>query len=142
VLNEVLPWDWSVIRPRDTLILCQVRAERLKTALALFQVEQGKPAARLEDLVPRYLSALPADPFSGQSFLYRVSQGERITDRHVLKEVAAGQGVLWSVGPDRNDNGGTIQDKGVPLSDVKTWSGKGLDLIFLVPRWSAPRKEK
>jgi hypothetical protein len=140
VLNEVFPWDWSIIRARDTQVLCQVRAERLKTALALYQVEQGKPAARLADLVPRFLAALPADPFSGQSFLYRVSRGERITDRHLIKEVASGQGVLWSVGPDGNDNGGTVQDKGVPMSDVQTWADKGLDLIFLVPRWPGPRK--
>src|SRR5207244_4278493 len=54
---------------------CRVRAARLTVALALYQAESGKPAGRLEDLVPRYLAALPADPSSGQPFHYRVSRG-------------------------------------------------------------------
>src|SRR5262249_15613542 len=128
------------------LVECRLRAARLIVALALYQVETGKPAGRLEDLVPRYLAALPADPFSGQPFHYRVSLGERIVwlpnhlvssegTEEVSKDVQPGQGVLWSVGPDGSDNGGKRRYNEKYFDDIK-----GLDLIFLVPQWPAPRK--
>ena len=117
--------------------LCSLRAARLQIALALYQIAKGKPAVRLEDLVPRSLDKLPLDPFNGQSFHYRVSQGERIVWADNSSEVAggeplrravsAGQGVLWSVGPDGRDDGGRQQVAGA--------DGPGADMIFLVPQW-------
>jgi hypothetical protein len=125
------------VREGEARALCALRAARLQVALALYQTEKGKPAARLEDLVPHYLGKLPLDPFSGQPFHYRVSKGERIvwTDNSSetagveppRREVSAGQGVLWSVGPDRRDDGGLRQAAGV--------EGTGADMIFLVPHW-------
>ena len=130
------------VRASETLDLCRVRAARMRLALALHEAENGKPAKRLRDLVPRYLTALPADPFSGKPFHYRVSNGERIdrrrevsgTDEHGdFQRVAAGQGVLWSVGPDLVDDGGVKDGSDVLLF---AWSkSSGLDLIFLVPQW-------
>jgi hypothetical protein len=124
-------------REGEARAVCTLRAARLQTALALYQVEKGKPAARLEDLVPHYLDKLPLDPFSGQPFRYRISKGERIvwTDNSSetagaeppRREVSAGQGVLWSVGPDRRDDGGLRQVAGI--------EGTGADMIFLVPQW-------
>jgi len=49
-----------------------VRGGLLITALARYQAEQGKAAKKLDDLVPRYLPALPIDPYSGKPFQYRV----------------------------------------------------------------------
>jgi hypothetical protein len=60
--------------------LCRARALRIETALVLYQVEQGKVSPALEALVPRYLEALPKDPYSGKGFRYRVSDGEWIED--------------------------------------------------------------
>jgi hypothetical protein len=124
---------------------CRVHAARLSVALALYQAETGQPAERLEDLVPRYLAALPADPFSGQPFHYRVSRGERLVweaERYpnteiVYRDVPAGQGILWSVGPDRTDNGGKKRFIGYHPA-----SATGLDVIFLVPAWPELRKGK
>ncbi len=116
---------------------CRVRAARLQMALAHYQAEQGKAATSLDDL---QLPALPEDPYSRQSFHYRVSQGERITwsrqlaggGREFVREVPAGWGILWSVGPDGGDDGGTRQ------WEEPTRSGAGRDVIFLVPTTKAP----
>lgn len=54
------------------------RAAMLLVTLRLFQAETGKPASGLEQLVPKYLAAVPADPFDGQPFRYRLSAGEWI----------------------------------------------------------------
>jgi hypothetical protein len=49
-------------------------------------------------------------------------------------KLAAGTGVLWSVGPDKADNGGTygLSMKGSPSSPAG-------DLIFVIPR---PEKKR
>ncbi|HEX5269134.1 MAG TPA: ABC transporter permease [Gemmataceae bacterium] len=109
--------------------LCRVRGTRLQLALALYQAEHGKPAASPDELG----ADLPDDPYARQPFHYRVSRGERVTWQRNLpgggveavREVPAGWGVLWSVGPDGGDDGG-----------VRQWDGSangGRDVIFLVP---------
>jgi hypothetical protein len=60
----------------DKVDLCRLRAARIQLALVLYQLDQGKAAPTLATLVPRYLEALPQDPYSGQDFRYRVSDGE------------------------------------------------------------------
>jgi hypothetical protein len=127
---------WSSVMPR-----CRVRAVRLQVALAAYQAKERKPAARLDDLVPRYLKTIPVDPFSGRPFGYRVSAGEKIEVAQWQPEgeprfltVSAGQGVLWSTGADRSDDGGRKQ--GLDLDGSAPSSREpGLDLIFLVPQW-------
>jgi hypothetical protein len=121
--------------------LCRVRAARFQVALVLYQVENSKPAARLDDLVPRYLDRPLVDPYSGQPFHYRVSAGERIEnwseDRDGVaqpRDVPAGQGVLWSVGPDGKDDGGHRQGRTAP-SGHEAGEAQGPDMIFLVPQW-------
>jgi hypothetical protein len=121
--------------------LSRVRAARLQVALALYQAENGKPAARLEDLVPRYLDRPLVDPYSGQPFHYRVSAGERIENWSEEpagvwrpRDVPAGQGVLWSVGPDGKDDGGHRQG-GASQAGPGAGEAHGPDMIFLVPRW-------
>jgi hypothetical protein len=82
--------------------LCRLRALRLQIALALYQVQEKKPATKLADLVPKYLPELPTDPFSGRPFGYRISPGEetRSAGRDEILRVSPGQGLVWSVGPD------------------------------------------
>ncbi|HWG43573.1 MAG TPA: hypothetical protein VN688_12370, partial [Gemmataceae bacterium] len=58
--------------------VARLRASQLQVALRLYQAETGKPAATLDVLVPRYLSAIPVDPFDGRPFRYRLSKGEHI----------------------------------------------------------------
>ncbi len=67
-------------------IRCAIEAVKLRT---------GAYPATLGDLSPDYLPELPKDPFSGEDFRYRVD-----TD--------AGTYLLYSVGPDKVDDGGTV----------------------------------
>jgi hypothetical protein len=115
---------------------CRARGARLQVALALYQCEHGQAAPSLEALVPKVLPDLPDDPYGHEPFRYRVSKGERIAwprplaggGMEFVRDVHAGQGVLWSVGPDGSDDGGTRQwDQGAR-------GGSGRDIIFLVPR--------
>lgn len=125
---------------RNTRLLCRLRVDQIQAALRLYQVETGKAAATLQALVPRYLPTIPLDPFDEQPLRYRLSKGERIEwpsdgpaaggfpdNRPRKRFVPKGQGILWSVGDDRMDNGGVKQGESPILSIV------GEDLIFLVP---------
>jgi hypothetical protein len=133
---------WGCRLPYD-VVVCRLRALELQVALALFQLEKGRPARTLDELVPSYLSELPLDPFTGRPFGYRVSIGERLhtlsTQGRVIgetRDVAPGQGVVWSAGPDAVDNGGTAGGTDFPWYDPRR--EEGADLIFLVP--SVPGK--
>jgi hypothetical protein len=108
----------------------RVDGVRLAVALALFRVETGQPAAKLDDLVPKYLPELPVDPYSGQAFRYRVSPGEHIDG---AGNVRAGQGIVWSTGPDRVDHGGRLHGGWLP-DDNPEWQSRALDLVTLVPQ--------
>jgi ABC-type transport system involved in multi-copper enzyme maturation permease subunit len=105
-------------------------AAELVVALRCFQADTGRPAARLSELAPKYLERIPADPFDGQPFRYRLSQGEEILGQTGVK-AKAGQGILWSVGPDRTDNGGRVQGR-------HRNAPPGADLIYLVPLPARP----
>lgn len=69
-----------------------VRLLATELALRCFHSDQGHPPTRLDELVPKYLKSIPLDPFSGQPLVYR-AQGTNW--------------LLYSVGPDRVDDGGT-----------------------------------
>jgi hypothetical protein len=70
---------------RDLVQLC---IAQLKAALRWYQAKTGKLPETLDALVPRYLPAIPADPFDNKPFRYRLSRGEKIG--WVDAEVAAG----------------------------------------------------
>jgi hypothetical protein len=105
----------------------RVDAARLVVALELYNIQQGKPAENLEHLVPNYLPELPTDPYSGKAFRYRISTGEQIDS---LGNIRAGQGIVWSTGPDRVDDGGRLHGGGLADDDPQ-WSGGGFDLISI-----------
>jgi hypothetical protein len=60
---------WS----RVTLINDLLRTD---LAIRLFRQDHGHPPPTLARLVPAYLDKLPTDPYSGQPFRYRTSDGE------------------------------------------------------------------
>ncbi|MEX0610815.1 MAG: hypothetical protein WD229_01735 [Pirellulales bacterium] len=66
------------------LLICDV-------SLRAFELEQGEVPGDLSQLVPEYLPAVPEDPFSGKPLIYRVQAGGHI---------------LYSIGPNRKDDGG------------------------------------
>ena len=119
-----------------------------RVAIRLHQLETGTTPATLADLVTAsYLKRIPLDPYSSQPLLYRISSGEIL---HSLYEedargapqpggpggfgptpvpevhIQPGQPIIWSVGPNRRDDGGTHhpQVPGTPL--------RGPDFVFPV----------
>jgi hypothetical protein len=141
--NQLEPGRAAFPPPR---ILCPARAAVLRVALRLYQAEKGRPAAKLADLVPAYLPAVPEDPFDQRPFRYRLSRGETLNwppadledgstdagparpDAPPVREVPAGQGILWCVGEDGQDDGGQTQ-----VSPHAPGMVVHEDVIFLVP---------
>lgn len=85
--------------------------EAMATIIALraYQKERGYLPARLEELVPGYLSDVPLDPFDGKPLRY--SREKKI---------------IYSVGVDLEDNGGSIGEKGY----WATWKDPTLVIDF------------
>jgi hypothetical protein len=111
------PYDWSLQREQVYL-----RGPILVTALAMYQAKHGKPAEKLEGLVPAYLSTLPLDPYTGQPFHYRISRGEKIEwGSPDGITVVDGQGLVWSDG-----NRSFQPAEGKPSDPA---------YLFLVPVW-------
>ncbi len=77
--------------------LCEQIRDAVTVAIALecFRRERNTYPASLSELVPEFLSALPPDQYDGQPIKYRVTD-----DRGPL---------LYSVGNDREDNGGRLR---------------------------------
>lgn len=73
-----------------------IRLLRVDLALRLYRAEHGSFPAQLSALVPRYLDALPLDPFNGQPLIYRLQGASYL---------------LYSVGPDGKDDGGTLKQR-------------------------------
>ncbi len=64
----------EAMRMSETKHKRMVARERLlaaEVALRCYQSKQGHPPARLDELVPNYLSHVPEDPFSGLPLIYR-----------------------------------------------------------------------
>jgi hypothetical protein len=132
------------VRGRFARELCRLRGTRLVVALALYDLENGTPAQKLTDLLPEYLDLLPIDPHSGEGFHYRVSNGEKIErfnpdgEKETI-QVSAGQGIVWSVGPDHIDDGGKVDS--VRFESGYRWA-TDTDFIFLVPRWAGKERQQ
>jgi hypothetical protein len=110
------------LRDAATRASWRVDSLRLAVALALHRIETGKPAPDLRDLAPKYLpTGLPTDPYSGQSYRYRVGPNH-------------GESVVWSTGPDRVDHGGRNHGGDIADDDVR-WVAGNFDLIRRVPQW-------
>jgi hypothetical protein len=145
-------WGWLIetglgwrVRGNENLRLCRLRGMRLQLALACYQMRTGENAQRLEDLTPEECAELPLDPFTRRPFGYRVARAqEQLPIHHPRDEeprflaVAAGQGVVWSVGPDGRDDGGLAH---VPAT--AEWASNelraiGADVVFLGPLVRGP----
>jgi hypothetical protein len=129
---------WSIL-DFEAFNLALVRGLRLQVALALYRSREGRLPATLQDLVPRYLPDVPADPFTGRSFRYRISAGEwhplppDLWGKPRKQRVPAGQGIVWSVGLDCRDDGGKTQGSDRAWLPWREWENLGADLLFFVP---------
>jgi hypothetical protein len=75
----------------------EVRMAILKVALRLYQHEQGKLPETLGELVPKYLPAVPLDPFDGKPIRYRVSAGEVIYGREREPDGTPGRDLICNL---------------------------------------------
>jgi len=88
-------------------------------AMERYRITNGKWPRKLEELVPEYLAKLPTDPFNGEPLLVGTILGGL---------------VIYSVGPDLQDNNGLI-DNSYSLS-VK----EGTDIGFRI--WEVPMRRQ
>ncbi len=92
-------------------IVAENALARVAVALARFHGATGSYASRLDDLVPAYLAKIPLDPWTDQPF------------RYAIKDGAA---VVYSLGFDRDDDGGrAIADQ---------WDEDDFDVVWTVKR--------
>ncbi len=78
------------------------RNRHVAFALADYRADRGRYPAKLADLAPKYLAAVPGDLFSGKALIYRPS---------------AGGYLFYSVGPNGKDEGGRWYDDDPPGDD-------------------------
>lgn len=105
----------STLRVIRRQIACEAALRGTATVVALrrYQVDhRGTVPSRLADLVPAYLPGIPADPFTD--------------DARPLQYIPGSEDwVIYSVGPNRRDEGGTIDSE---LSGEKP--GQCGDMLF------------
>jgi hypothetical protein len=92
----------------------EARRRAALTAIAVQHFRLAKNGAipeRLEELVPRFLPAVPRDPFDGQPLRYR-----RLPTGFVV----------YSIGADRHDNNGLERPRKGPVTDF--------DQTFIIER--------
>lgn len=79
-------------------------------ALTLYHRDTGAWPGSLSDLLPKYLPFLPLDPFDGQPLRYKLSSG---------------QPLLYSIGANKTDDGGTP-----PADEKNDFSAKTGDWVL------------
>lgn len=99
-------------------VVCETQNGLMLVTLALhaFRLEQGHYPASLAELAPAYLAKLPEDPFAVQGAFKYLPKGDHY--------------VLYSIGPDGKDDGGTAID------DVKNSTGVNLKSRYFVEQKS------
>ncbi|MEX2315636.1 MAG: hypothetical protein WD669_00685 [Pirellulales bacterium] len=87
---------------RDQRLALSLRILILELAIRAFELDSGQPPNELAQLMPQYVAALLDDPFSEEPFKYK---------RHESGYV------LYSVGPNRRDDGGEFDAKNAVRDD-------------------------
>jgi hypothetical protein len=92
----------AYVRPRVVRVAslaeyqeCHRQAYRAVMALRAFELDRGRQADTLDELVPEYLPELPLDRYSGEPLIYEPNHGPEQDGF-----------LLYSVGPDGDDDGG------------------------------------
>jgi hypothetical protein len=93
-------------RAIETAALTRQRIDSVRVVAALHRsrARYGAWPASLERLVPEFLDAVPLDPYDGAKLRYAVRDGEA---------------VLWSIGPNRVDDGAPDADRSSALLGLR-----------------------
>jgi hypothetical protein len=102
----------SFANASKNLLRYETRRELTIAALAIerHRRKHGRPPAKLVDLVPAFLSAVPVDWMDGNPLRYRVN--------------ADGTFTLWSIGEDLKDDGGDGSDAAPATRTTDIWDRK------------------
>jgi hypothetical protein len=111
--DALFPEHWAVLRRVDSMSAALLRLLRVELALQAWRKEHSGWPDSLDALTPDYLDAVPRDPFSDGSLVYRVTGDAYL---------------LYSLGPDREDDGGRPGN----LTDVMISGVADLSLEMLV----------
>jgi hypothetical protein len=124
----IFPDESLLVQALDEDLL-QRRAYETLSALERFRLAHGDYPQKLDELTPEFLKSLPEDPWSGKPLGYVRVDPKR--DR--LKRTF----LLYSVGNDRTDNGGSWYPQQVPrarlIDLVSGPSAQGSDYILNEP---------
>ena len=94
---------------KEAMMVARLRAAIVTLAVERFRLANGKLPDKLADLVPKYLDAVPLDPFDGKPLRYRK-----------LKKGFC----VYSIGENKTDDGGLEEDP----------SGGPPDITFTIKR--------
>ncbi|TSA53855.1 MAG: hypothetical protein D4R45_04950, partial [Planctomycetaceae bacterium] len=91
-------------------------AAQTSLAVERYRLAEGRLPQSLNNLVPAYIEAVPADPYDGHPLKYRTLETGF---------------VVYSIGDDRSDDGGAERGKGErgPRGKPAPW-----DITFIVER--------
>jgi hypothetical protein len=110
---------------RVDIVRCMIDGTVLQLAVEGYRVERGQLPPSLEALVPAWIDAVPGDPFSESSFVYRLVPGSE----------PGGGYLLYSVGADGRDDDGIGNPQAV--ATALTPRGVGQDYVLNLPRPAA-----
>ena len=96
LFGKILSPAWEKIVVQHGRCLALVRWARAAIAVHRYQRDNGKVSDTLQDLVPKYINAVPQDPFSGKEMLYKHDQSGY---------------VIYSVGENLKDDGGKTEQR-------------------------------
>lgn len=113
ILSRMILPGLSKILAKELRSVATIRCAMAGLALERFHLAHGRLPDSLDELVPRFLGAVPADPMDGRPLRYR-----RLDRGHVV----------YSVGDDLTDDGG------VEFADRPKNSSVGWDYTFVVRR--------
>ena len=114
LLHKFMP-AFSRVITLEIRAIAQLRTARVGLAVQRYRLATGHLPDALADLVPTYLDAVPEDPFDGRELRY-----EKLETGFVV----------YSVGEDRRDDGGTER---LPTGEKKK-APSSWDITFIVER--------
>ncbi|MDH5764320.1 MAG: hypothetical protein OEZ51_15245, partial [Nitrospinota bacterium] len=107
---------------RVTHLQTQFLLGRLGLASAAYHSDHGKYPATLDVLAPKYITEIPIDPFSGEPLKMKTMDNGLI---------------LYGVGQDLKDDGGTAFDRGTEEGDIAFYLGSAYKKYRLNPALEA-----
>jgi hypothetical protein len=114
LLSEMLLPSLSRVVVRDASNQALVELVTCALAVERFRLAEGRLPTSLKELTPRFLNAVPADPFDGNPVRYR-----RLTSGYVI----------YSVDSDGHDDGGLEAPERKKATDKDSY-----DITFIVER--------